>query len=208
MITHPQMVCQSARRFAAEGDAGARGRIAHRGPNNKMKHRLRGMIEFESSDVATSAMVFISAPAFAQTPRMARNSMFLELGGNGAIYSVNYEYLLNDNTGLRFGGMASPADKDDSDDNTSIFTFTTMLNYLAGSGKHRQEMGVGALFALASDDFKGVEQFDGRGAYGTATIGYRLQPPDGGFVFRIGFTPIMSADGVLPWFGISFGSGV
>lgn len=40
---------------------------------------------------------------------------------------------------------------------------------------------------------------------GTAVAGYRYVPHDGGFTFRIGFTPLISQEGVFPWGGMSFG---
>jgi len=40
---------------------------------------------------------------------------------------------------------------------------------------------------------------------GTATIGYRYQQNDGGFLFRIGFTPLFGSGGFQPWGGLSLG---
>jgi hypothetical protein len=41
----------------------------------------------------------------------------------------------------------------------------------------------------------------------TATIGYRSQPKEGGFLFRIGFTPLFDfSDFILPWIGLSVGT--
>jgi len=47
------------------------------------------------------ALVFSSNVAYAQTHRQAKNILYLELGGNGALYSVNYERLLSSSIGLR-----------------------------------------------------------------------------------------------------------
>lgn len=53
-----------------------------------------------------------------------------------------------------------------------------------------------------TDDFE--EEFSG-GVIGTATAGYRFQRPQGGFVFRAGFTPFFDQNEFLPFAGISFG---
>jgi len=42
--------------------------------------------------------------------------------------------------------------------------------------------------------------------FGHAYFGYRLQPKNGGFLFRAGITPIFTKDGFVPYrAGISFG---
>ena len=55
-------------------------------------------------------------------------------------------------------------------------------------------------------DFFGVGSGSGGTAVGgTATIGYRYQPSNGGFLFRIGFTPFFAEDGFAASGGISLG---
>ena len=42
----------------------------------------------------------------------------------------------------------------------------------------------------------------------TGMLGYRSQAPDGGFVFRIGLSPVMTfGAGFLPWGYLSLGAG-
>ena len=159
------------------------------------------------------ALLFSSSHmAFAQDARRAKNSLYLELLGNGGLYSVNYDRMLSDNFGVRlgvsrFGFDAITLDQDpDADAKISVSTLTLMTNYLVGKGKHRLELGVGAMAAFASADVDGVGGVSGKGLSGTGTIGYRIQPLDGGFLFRVGFTPLYNKDGFSTWYGISLGA--
>ena len=47
----------------------------------------------------------------------------------------------------------------------------------------------------------------GGGLAFSGIVGYRYQAPDGGFVFRIDFTPIVAFGTFLPFGGISAGYG-
>ncbi len=83
-----------------------------------------------------------------------------------------------------------------------------MGNYLAGRGNHRLELGAGPLLVLAGQVEAGEDEENLEDAgflLGTATFGYRYQPVMGGFVFRIGITPIFARGGGIPWAGVSFG---
>lgn len=165
------------------------------------------LLKYSFVGMALYFVVQSNCIVFAQSQKTAQSTLYLELLGNGAIYSLNYDHLFSNNVGARFGGMVAWANEEDSDDNVNIATFNVMANYLIGSGKHKLEFGIGTLFAKTwGGFFDGIDDFDASGIFGTATVGYRLQPVHGGFVFRIGFTPIFTADGYVPWGGISFGS--
>jgi hypothetical protein len=143
----------------------------------------------------------------AQSVRTAHNSVYLELLGNGALYSMNYDRMFSESVGGRIGVMYIALNEDQGNDNVSVTFVPVMVNYLVGEGKHKLELGLGALLVFASGGFDETGDFEGSGVGGTATFGYRLQPPGGGFVFRVGFTPIFSSSGFLPWGGASFGFG-
>ena len=147
---------------------------------------------------------FVSSKAQAQD--FARNSIFVELGGNGALYSLNYDHKFFDHASARVGGMYLPLSASDSEDRVNIALFPIMVNYLVGSGSSRLELGIGTLAGYVSGNAEN-ENFS-RGAVGglTGTIGYRLQPVDGGFLFRIGFTPFTTGAGIQPWGGLSLGA--
>lgn len=154
--------------------------------------------------------VAIAAPAASAqetaSPVTARNAFYVELLGNGILYSLNYDRMITPKVSARVGVAALAA----ADDSTSagVVAAPIMVNYLFGEGNSHFETGVGLMLASGAVDEVGDEEDDAfSGAVGTATLGYRYQRPGGGFVFRAGLTPFFSTDGILPWFGVSFGYG-
>ncbi len=162
--------------------------------------------------VVVAAVAGSSNPAFAQLERRAKNSMYLELLGNGGLYSLNYDRMLSNNFGVRLGvsrigfDIATLDQDPDADGKIGVSTLSLMTNYLVGQGKNCLELGIGAMAAFASADVDGVGGVSGEGLSATGTIGYRIQPLDGGFLFRVGFTPAYNKDGFSTWFGISLGA--
>ncbi len=130
----------------------------------------------------------------------ANSAVYLELGGNGLLYSLNYDYRFDKDWSARGGIMYAPVG------DVSLTIVPLMANYLIGSN-HNFEIGAGIAYLGVSVDVEG-EDFAGisaSGVAGTSTIGYRYQNMDGGFVFRIGLTPVFGEFGVLPWAGLSLG---
>lgn len=136
----------------------------------------------------------------------AQNAIYLELAGNGALYTLNYDRLVTDNVSVRAGAMTMSLDAADGDGSAGLLIAPLMGNYFIGDGSHKLELGAGPALvrATASTDF-GTFDESGTTVFGTATAGYRFQPNDGGFVFRIGFTPLFGSTGFLPWGGLSLG---
>lgn len=156
---------------------------------------------------SVALLVAAGLPEQAHAQNYSRNSVYLELGGNGLLYSVNYDRRFTDHVAGRagfmvFGGQSGAA----TDDQIGIAILPVMANYLVGSGSHRLELGAGLLFGVAGAD---TENFDLAPAVGiggvTTTFGYRYQPPDGGFLFRAGLTPFYSAGRPQLWGGVSVG---
>ena len=136
----------------------------------------------------------------------ARNAFYVELLGNGLLYSINYDRLFADQVSGRVGIMLIGAASDSSA--AAVIAAPIMANYLFGRGNSHFEAGIGALLVSGgSENVEGFEDEDFSGAVGTATLGYRYQRPGGGFVFRAGLTPFFGAGGIVPWFGVSFGYG-
>lgn len=153
-------------------------------------------LRLRASDLATNLYkgrtVYKGRPAGRPARRKGRTAAYVELLGNGVFYSLNVDYRSNStNCGVR-AGIGSLRD---------ALTAPAMFYCLYGT-KHSLELGAG----VGIYDFDGV-WVDG-GLWGTATIGYRYQPAEG-FLFRIGFTPIVRPGGegrqFLPWGGLSFG---
>ena len=134
-----------------------------------------------------------------------KNQLYLELGGNGLVYSINYERLLSENFTLRGGFGITPG---------LIFAEGTFIHipitasYLIGSKSSKFETGLGVTY-FAGTDIKvfGLDAGDQSLIFLTGIIGYRYTSP-GGFVFRILFTPLYNSETepeFLPYFGLSLG---
>jgi len=136
----------------------------------------------------------------------APNAVYLELAGNGLLYTLNYDRLLTPNVAARVGFMGLGAASDSA--SAGIVAAPLMVSYLFGQGNSHFETGLGVMLAAgAVDEVEGFEDESFSGAVGTATIGYRYQRPGGGFVFRAGVTPFFDTGGIAPWIGLSLGYG-
>lgn len=141
-----------------------------------------------------------------------RNAIYLEFLGQGILYSLNYDYRVTEHFSLRAGFSQWSIDPPFilSTKEVRLTLFPLMVNYLSGSGTSNFELGIGIVPASVSlqeqDVFFGIEtEGEDNRILGTVTIGYRAQPRDGGFVFRVGLTPLFTFDRILPFGGVSLG---
>lgn len=167
------------------------------------------MFKFRPAAVLALALTLTAAGSAAAQdtagPRVASNTFFVELGGNAAVYSLNYERFFTPKLGVRVGGMYLQAD-DDVGDRVGIGLFPIMATYLLGEGNSHFETGAGIGLATAGvSDTDVGEDWGDSGVYGTATFGYRYQKPEGGVIFRAGFTPVYASGTLVPWAGVSVG---
>jgi hypothetical protein len=165
--------------------------------------------------IAATALVMVAPSAKAQGAKSANNAIYLELGGSGVIYSVNYERMIS-KMGVRAGfsylsvNGAAVSGGSVSSAKVSATGVPLTMSYLGIGGNNKLELGGGVLF----------EKFSGQASWGpgqdvkagavvpmaTFIMGYRYQPRNGGFNFRIAFTPVYHPDlGFWPWGGMSFG---
>lgn len=153
-----------------------------------------------------SAIIIVFIFNVVTLPQLKANSIYFEALGNGGLYSVNYDRLLTDNFGIRAGFMYLSKIDIFFVAAEDILIFPATLNFFVGE-KHKLELGAGLVFASVSNTsaFGFKSDSGGSNIVGTATIGYRYQKPDGGFLFRIGFTPLFGTGGFEPWGGISLG---
>jgi len=165
---------------------------------------------------AALAALALSLPAAAQQEpehRSKHNVLYLELGGNALIYSINYERFFTDDLAVRLGaGFMSVTASDNlngSSARVSLLLAPLMLGYTgARSGSHAFEVGGGLLLAHAGASVKdtgGTDFASGTEVWPTATLGYRYAPLGGGFHFKAAFTPVLASQNFLPWFGLSAG---
>ena len=141
----------------------------------------------------------------------SRSSFYLELGGNGIIYSINYDHMLTEkgrfSTHGRIGLSGWP-----QNGHSMIYAIPLEVNELIGGGKHHFEMGFGFTTFIAKtyyDPAKGNEEefITEFVPMITERVGYRFQKADGGFLFRIGLVlhNLLSFRQLFPWGGISIG---
>jgi hypothetical protein len=168
------------------------------------------MFRFRPAALALGLALASATTAAAQDaspgPRVASNTFFVELGGNALAYSLNYERFFTSQLGVRVGGMFLRGSDTDTGGSINIGLFPVMATYLLGKGNSHFETGAGIGFATAalSDSDLGGDWGDST-VYGTATFGYRYQKPEGGVIFRAGFTPVYAGGTLLPWAGIGVG---
>ncbi len=154
--------------------------------------------------------------AAAQAPpaRTARNSVFIELGGSGVLYSINYDRVINEYFSVRAGLEYMSVSASVSAGGSTASAKATFLgipvigNFLWGNENHKLEVGAGlTIFRVtgSASSLDAVASGSGVAPVGTGVIGYRYAPHDGGFTFRAGFTPLFSKEGWQPWGGLSFG---
>jgi hypothetical protein len=152
--------------------------------------------------IILSIFLFYAGPAY---PQQHPNSIYLELLGSGGIYSINYDRLFTPNIGGRIGFSYLSFDQDVIIPEMTMYFFPLSFNYFVGNGSSKLELGAGMTIVTGHFDWFGVKG-SGSIVIANLNIGYRYQPVDDGFVFRIGFIPVVTPKGVQPWGGLSLGS--
>lgn len=133
------------------------------------------------------------------------NALFLELGGPAVLYSVNYDRRLGDFFSLRVGASYLGINAG-STRATAVLVPITFHVLVGGRSWSHFEIGAGAMPAFGSVTTSSKSGASAAGVAGVGVVGYRLQPPDGGFFFRANLN-VLVADGMaLPWPGLSFGA--
>ena len=143
---------------------------------------------------------------------IAQTSFFAELGGAGILFSANIDRrFTKSNLGLggRIGiGFISgdlSTDPYGSYEQSSVATFPVQLNYIFGKPTSPHSFEVGAGFTLTGKEVWIMDFTEKSSFYVTAGFMYRRQPINGGFSWRIGFTPIIAKGYIQPSAAVSFG---
>lgn len=164
-----------------------------------------GLCVFAASSAAQGA-----PPPGDVTPR---NSVYVELLGNGGVYSFNYDRKLTDRVAVRIGAASWGVDDLFLGDEAAkrFVTVPVTASWLAGTGKSRVEVGGGVVFGRERQE---VAFEDGSTSFAftslTGILGYRSQPLARGFMFRVGFTPFYGLGGedAYPDSGFQFSLGL
>jgi hypothetical protein len=127
----------------------------------------------------------------------ARTSVYLEVLGNGGLYSINVDRLVGDRMALRAGIAAWQVQDLFGMGETALFTVPLVASMLFGSGNGRIEVGGGVLAGRRSFD-SGYGPENNHDTFIldlTGVVGYRHQKPGGGLLFRAGLTPFFALAG-------------
>lgn len=132
----------------------------------------------------------------------SKNAFYVELLGNGLIFSANYDFRFSNTSswGARVGaGYVGSVEGDGG-----VATFPIMVNNLLGSDGKYFEVGAGVTILSAGADFVSDDNLSD--VIGTMSFKYRRQPMDGGFMWAIGITPILAEGVFVPyWIGLEIG---
>ena len=144
-------------------------------------------------------MLLFSTNVKAQT---AAKAVYVEIGGPG-LASVNYDMRFQkkeDGLGFRVGLGGFSLDGE----STVFVPFG--LTYLLGKDERNYfELGGGVTYVSVSENPE-VTSGNFSSTFGHLYFGYRIQPKNGGFLFRAGIVPVFYKNGFMPyWAGISFG---
>jgi len=143
----------------------------------------------------------------AEEERTANNAIYLEGLGPGLLYSVNYDRSFGDFAGRVGFGYLSLSVTGTSDSGSgpvqetssaSFFTVPITVSYLGvGSKRNMLELGAGATIVHVGAGASAIDAKSSTSENAAATfvfpvgiVGYRYQPPHGGFLFRAGLSPI------------------
>ena len=138
------------------------------------------------------------------THQRGANAAYLELFGNGGVFSINYERAVTPSVRLRVGAASWTAQSFWSDAETRFATFPLMLHVVPGRGAHRFEAAIGVLPATAAaSDFgiKRVRLADGIAAIATSPPGAVRVPRGIDAFLRVWSvaSPIRTTDLCRPW---------
>jgi hypothetical protein len=185
---------------------------------------VSGMLPGEKTDTpdASADKAVSSSGARNDKGREAKNAIYLDLAGPGLFYSINYDRELIPDLAVRIGlsylsvGASAGDGSNTASAKFSYLAIPITASYLGiGSKSNMLELGGGPVIMNLSGSGL-VESDDAKVAAGgsyttlalTALAGYRHQPEDGGFVFRIGASPekIFGVPRILPWGYMSLGA--
>ncbi|MFM2337659.1 MAG: hypothetical protein RL115_852 [Bacteroidota bacterium] len=167
--------------------------------------------------LALSLLTITNAQTDKEVKSSTHTTFYAELGGPGILFSANIDKRFKQSNlgwGGRIGlGFVSGYVLPDtssmyySNNLGSVVTIPVQVNHIFGKPNSPHTFEVGAGITITG---KKIEVFDfyeeKRSAiFGTASFMYRRQPIDGGFMWRIGFTPIIAKGYIQAFGGVGVG---
>ncbi|NIT60916.1 MAG: hypothetical protein GWN00_33325 [Aliifodinibius sp.] len=139
--------------------------------------------------------------------RSRTQSFYMEFLGSAAVYSLNYDRLISEHFGFRVGlGFLDGIYGERID----FIGVPVLLNYLIKvSDSHNLELGLGISMLKFRKFTENPDEVDEFRIAETMSIGYRYQPRNKSFIFRITFTPFFKpfinpdeeVQDAIPFFG-------
>lgn len=152
--------------------------------------------------------LFLASSLLAQKSK----SVFLEVGGNGGLGSVNFDSRFGDTEkglGYRAGLGFIPPTYSFFDSRPTIWTIPVGLNYLIGGRRHYLETGLGLtyyFFKGTTSSVWGIHENDkGSGIVLIPGAGYRYAPNGRAFQGRLFLSPLINSAGANFYWGFSGG---
>jgi hypothetical protein len=147
---------------------------------------------------------------------ITNKSFYAEIGGPGILFSANYDSRFKKTPfgfGARIGlGFVSADESDYINGNynykrSTALTLPIQLNYIFGqtNSVNAFEVGLGFTYVSKQLDIFNFYEKKGTNLYGTAAFMCRRVPVNGGFSWRIGFTPLVGNGNVQASGGASVG---
>lgn len=149
-----------------------------------------------------------------------KTSFFAEGGGPGIAFSANIDRRFSNTSHLGWGGrigvgFVSAWDEYydpttglwvDNDEQSAI-TVPIQVNYVFGKNSSSHTFEAGAGVSYVSKKLPLLNFYDERRSqvFGTFSFMYRRQPLNGGFSWRIGFTPLFAKSYIQPFGAVSVG---
>jgi hypothetical protein len=137
-----------------------------------------------------------------------QNNIYLELGGNGPLYSLNYERQLTKQPGfgIRVGAGFYSTDP-------YKVTVPVGVNYLFNLYENSVLLDIGFGVTYSKADVKLYAMVKRNDPYSYINTNYFNYIPSAGirfhthrnFLWRISLAPVINDYGLLPWIGVSFG---
>lgn len=203
---HPELVGRlDVARVGADGQAATASRLERRGWSCGVFVGVTTFAEVGPCEAPVGTGVQQSSSVGGHPAVPARNAAFVELGGSGLYWTLNYETHLADRFVLRAGAGFTPVSTLFGD--FDLFMAPVTASWVSPSHRgHGVEVGVGGTIAVLSGGTGLFESSEPSvDVVGTAVAGYRFQPVQGGVQFRAVFTPLFSPYSFQPWGGVSAG---
>ena len=160
-------------------------------------------------------VMIVKQPLAAQEKNNAGKLFYTELGGPGVIMSAHFDGRFASNERLGFGyrlgvgfGYGSFEDQNYYSVRRTYYSVPVGLNYVFGRPNIAStfEVGAGVTYLTRKVSLYYLDAQEPGNVIGFLTFMYRIMPVNGGFSFRVGFTPIIGTAGdLVPSGAVGFG---